>query len=321
LKDQYPKKLIEVALPLVAINAASRADKNRKTGTIRNLHKWFAPMPLPAVRALIVASLLDDPGEPLARARLHQLITALVPEDGSLPSPVAVQQAQSLIKQAFAGAPPTVVDPFCGGGSTAVEAQRLGLSSFAGDLNPVPVVITRALTALIQEGLKGPGAVSGMPVTRERFTNDVVRYAKVVGSDAFAQLRSSYVLNGEDRPIAWLWARTVPSPDPSMSGAGTPLVSSWVLSRQRGNEAVLEPIVDHAARRIAFRVITGLAEPPQPSTDRCLFTGAPINHAYIRKQAAAGNMGLVMLASVTQKATVPTGDSSGVRARTWSSAS
>lgn len=299
MTQEHHKKLIEVALPLVAINAASRADKNRKTGTIRNLHKWFAPMPLPAVRALIVASLIDDPGEPLARAELHQLIRELVPEDGSLPSTRAIQKARSLIRDTFAGEPPEIVDPFCGGGSTAVEAQRLGLRCFAGDLNPIPVVITRALTTMIQQGLhEGSSADGGMPVTRQRFTDDVLHYAKAVGADARSALRDAYLQDGQ--PIAWLWARTVPSPDPSMSGASTPLVSNWILSRQPGNRAALEPVVDRDAGAISFRVVSDITSAPPPSTDRCLFTGAPISHAYVRKQAAAGNMGLTLLATVTE---------------------
>ena len=146
------KKLIEVALPLEAINRGCIEDKNRKTGHIRNIHKWFAPMPLPSWRAMLFASLVDDPGGSLPkeladkeRERLLDIVARLSAfqayEDSSL-----LELAQQEIRNSLGDLLPTVVDPFCGGSSTILEAQRLGLPTRASDLNPIPVIITTTLT-------------------------------------------------------------------------------------------------------------------------------------------------------------------------------
>ena len=145
------KKLIEVALPLDAINRGCEQDKNRKTGHIRNLHKWFAPMPLPAWRAMLFASVIDDPGNNLSpdaaareRQRLFRLIEGIAPLDAFKTQPL-IDEVRSVLETAAGGELPTVVDPFCGGGSTIVEAQRLGFPTIASDLNPLPVLMTTAL--------------------------------------------------------------------------------------------------------------------------------------------------------------------------------
>ena len=152
-----PKKLIEVAVPLDAINKGCESDKNRKTGHIRNVHKWFAPMPLPAWRTLLLASVIDDPGTDLGRDDaasvrktyfdlLRRLAELDAYKDASL-----MDTARTLLRDHLpTGDLPTIVDPFCGGGSTIVEAQRLGFPALAADLNPIPVVVTTALCRLPQ---------------------------------------------------------------------------------------------------------------------------------------------------------------------------
>ena len=122
-------KLVEVALPLEAISLASRRDKDKKTGTIKNVHKWFAPMPTPAWRALLFATLVDDPGDEAERAKLLDLVEQLVPDHGGAPAQAVLEEAKARIAEATGGKPPIVFDPFCGGGSTIVEAQRLGLAA------------------------------------------------------------------------------------------------------------------------------------------------------------------------------------------------
>ena len=145
------KKLIEVALPLEAINRGCVEDKNRKTGHIRNLHKWFAPMPLPSWRAMLFASLVDDPGESLPereadleRQRLFDLVERLSSFDAYKDVDL-LAHVRAEIAKAVGSVMPTIVDPFCGGGSTVLEAQRLGLFTQASDLNQIPVLITTVL--------------------------------------------------------------------------------------------------------------------------------------------------------------------------------
>src|SRR5919204_1183773 len=127
MSDNHPRKLIEIKLPLQEISKASVADKNRKMGTIKNLHKWFAPMPTPALRALIFASLVNDPGNDAERDELEQVIKDLVPEKGTAPNEAVLEKARKLIERDNSELP-VVLEPFAGGGSTVVEAQRLGLS-------------------------------------------------------------------------------------------------------------------------------------------------------------------------------------------------
>jgi len=230
----FRRKLVETALPLEAINAACKADKERKTGTIRNLHKWFAPMPVPALRALIFASLVDDPGDDKEeRARLLELIEGLVGSVVANPEPNVLDAAKSAIIDSV-GELPIVLDPFCGGGSTLVEAQRLGLPSRGSDLNPIPVLISKALTELPpgvadcppihSEGLLDGTTSRGLP----GFLSDVEHYATRVRETAWKQIGHLYPLapNG-DPVIAWLWARTVESPDPRFQGSHVPLVGNW----------------------------------------------------------------------------------------------
>jgi putative DNA methylase len=166
----FRKKLVETALPLEAINVASRADKTRNVGTIRNIHKWFAPMPLPALRALILASVVDDPGNDGDRAKLFKLIEDLVGTGSDEPSDEILELARRTIKVSCDQLP-VVLDPFCGGGSTLVEAQRLGLPSQGSDLNPIPVLISKSL-AEYPHAMWDQDPLHQDPVNRDGFPGD-----------------------------------------------------------------------------------------------------------------------------------------------------
>ncbi len=191
-------KLVEVTLPVEEISAACRRDKDRKTGTIKNVHKWFAPMPTPAWRALLFATIVDDPGDEAGREKLKELIKRLVPADGGPPddATLAEAEAKALILEATDGNPPTVFDPFCGGGSTLIEAQRLGLPAVGSDLNPVPVLITRTLTELLPQ-VAGRPALVGDPSQLKGLTDgpldgflaDCRHYAERVRAEVWAKGR------------------------------------------------------------------------------------------------------------------------------------
>lgn len=305
----YRKKLVETALPLEAINAACKADKDRKTGTIRNLHKWFAPMPVPALRALIFASLVDDPGDDKERARLLELVEQLVASVVSSPELGVLDAAKRAIAESV-GELPTVLDPFCGGGSTLVEAQRLGLPSRGGDLNPIPVLISKALTELPPtvvdlpplhaEGQLGATLFASGPLRDlSGFISDVEYYARRVRDEAWSRIGHLYPLapNG-DPVIAWWWARTVESPDPRFHGAHVPLVNSWWLSKKRGDRAFVRPVVDAANKTIRFTIETE-GSPIATRKETCLLSGAPLPFAYIRDQGMTGQLGVTMLAVIS----------------------
>ena len=261
MDDDQPRKLIEVALPLLEISKASVADKNRSVGTIKNLHKWFAPMPTPALRALIFASLVNDPGTDTEREVLKNFIKQLVPENGTAPSQEVLEQAKKYIARDNPELP-TVLEPFSGGGSTVVEAQRLGLPVVASDLNPVAVLITRVLGEILPPMAHAP-AVSvqeGQLVLDEDkaafegFAADLRHYGDLVQRAVQGKLGDLYPTILQGAPVAWLWSRTIPCPNP-MCRTTVPLFSSPILSKQPGREASIEPVVE--GKDIRFVVHTG----------------------------------------------------------------
>ena len=302
-------KLVEVALPLEAISAACRRDKDKKTGTIRNVHKWFAPMPTPAWRALLFAALVDDPGDGPERAELLRLVERLVPPDGNPPDAATLAEARKLLMEATGGDPPTVFDPFCGGGSTLVEAQRLGLPAAGSDLNPVPVLITRVLTELMPQFagrpplVAEPGKLAGMagggPL--EGFLADCRHYAERVRDRVWGEIGHLYPEPpGGGTVIAWLWARTVTCPNPACR-AIAPLVTSFWLSKKRGALTWIEPTNLRPGHPVRFEVRTGGGGPRIATTvgrvaARCLVCEESIPLVHVRAEGQAGRMGAQLLA-------------------------
>ncbi len=302
-------KLIEVALPLEAISAASRRDKDRKTGTIKNVHKWFAPMPTPAWRALLFAALVDDPGDEDGRAKLLGLITRLVPDHGGAPDKATLAEARKHITEATGGNPPTVFDPFCGGGSTLVEAQRLGLPAAGSDLNPVPVLITRVLTELVPQVAGRPPLVgdpaqlkgtTGGPL--EGFLADCRHYAVRVLQKVWEEIGHLYpAAPGGGTIIAWLWARTVTCPNPACR-AVAPLVSSFWLSKRKGSETWIEPVDRRPGKPVRFTLATGPGGPPPATkvgrggTFRCAVCDQPIPEPHVKDEGMASRLGVQLMA-------------------------
>jgi putative DNA methylase len=310
-----PKKLIEVALPLGAINLGCEEDKNRKTGHIRNLHKWFAPMPLPSWRAMLFASLIDDPGEHLPeheanleRERLRQLIERLAKFDAYKDKNL-MADARAEIARAVGSVPPTIVDPFCGGGSTLLEAQRLGLNTRASDLNPIPVLITTALCRIPPLFRNRPPVhdVSDPKLTDDNsglggLRADILHYALKVRSLAWPLLAHHYPLIDDVLPFAYRWCWTVESPDPADRALHTPLVSNWWLSKHKTARSWIQPTVREEG--LDFE-IKSLGEPPRPTSGRagatCLNLETPITRAYLREQGLQGRLRQRMFAIAGRK--------------------
>lgn len=315
MTDHPRPKLVEVTLPLEEISRACRKDKDRKTGTIKNVHKWFAPMPTPAWRALLFASLVDDPGEEdlAGRAKLVEVVKRLVPADGGAPSAEVLAEAQAIIHEATGGDLPTVYDPFCGGGSTLVEAQRLGLPTAGSDLNPVPVLITRVLTELVPQMAGRPpllGDVTQLPGMQggplNGFLADCRHYAQRVREEVWGQIGHLYPEPpGGGKVIAWLWARTVVCPNPACR-AIAPLVSSFWLSKKRGALTWLQPVPQGPGQPVRFEVVVGeggtAVRPSIARTaGRCLTCDEPFRLDYVRQQGQNGTMGVQLLAVVVDE--------------------
>jgi putative DNA methylase len=318
----YRKKLIEVALPLEAINVASAREKSIRHGHPSTLHLWWARRPLAACRAVIFASLVDDPDDPEAppefveacrrlprgknaaendtpRQRLFDFIETLVQWESTTDEQV-LGTARHLIRLATDGNPPPLLDPFAGGGSIPLEAQRLGLEAHASDLNPVAVMINKALIEIPPRFADRPPV---NPRDREKMGGgtgwkgaaglaaDVRYYGEWMRDRAWERIGRLYppyviaspegakqsptsereIASGAARPrndreetvIAWLWARTVKCPNPAC-GAQMPLISSFWLSKKKGSKAWVVPQIDKTARTVRFTIEIGEGEPPEP---------------------------------------------------------
>lgn len=302
------RKLIEVAIPLDAINAACKADKDRKTGTIRNLHKWFAPMPLPAWRALLFATLVDAPEEGEERDRLLRLTEALVESGADLPPEAILQSAREEIQRCWPQGVPPVLDPFCGGGSTLVEAQRLGCESIGSDLNPIPVLISTVLTELLpktsgQPALHEPvGALPTGDFAHSGIVEDVSYYARAVEARVRSEMDACYPAPAPNREtLLWLWCRSAKCPNPAC-GVETPLTTSWVVSKRKGDEQWVVPLVRDG--RVRFVVEGPVGEPPpspkvgRGATFTCVACGATIDEAYLMRLGKDRGLGLRLIGAV-----------------------
>ena len=347
----YKKKLIEVALPLDAINKASAREKSIRHGHPSTLHLWWARRPLAAARAVIFAQMVDDPSahpdlfptpkaQEKERQRLFRIIEDLVLWENTTNEKV-LQRARDEIWQSWrytcaenADHPramelfdrhhlPAFHDPFAGGGSLPLEAQRLGLESYASDLNPVAVLINKAM---IEIPPKFSGKPPVNPESRKDRTlfarkwtgahglaEDVRYYGKWMRDEAEKRIGHLYpkveitAEMAKERPdlkkyvgqkltvIAWLWARTVKSPNPAFAQVDVPLASTFMLSTKAGKEAYVEPVI--GAGGYQFTVKVGKPRDAETATNgtklsrganfRCLMSGTPIAGDYLMAEGKA----------------------------------
>ena len=315
----YNPKLIEVALPLEDINRESAREKSIRHGHPSTLHLWWARRPLAACRAVLFAQLVDDPSahldkfpteedQAVERKRLHDIISRLVVWE-NIHDESLLREAHEEILKSTGGNPPPILDPFAGGGSIPLEAQRLGLEAHASDLNPVAVLINKALIEIppkwagrkpvfpgaAEERLSWPGATG--------LAEDVRRYGKWMCDEAEKRIGHLYPkvnVGGVDcTVIAWIWARTVTCPNPACAGA-MPLVRSFWLGKKRGKERYVIPIPD--GKRVRFEIGGPTGTPREGTVGRtgatCLLCGTPVPLSYIRDEGKADRMGAQLMAIV-----------------------
>ncbi|MDP9477084.1 MAG: DUF1156 domain-containing protein [Actinomycetota bacterium] len=313
----YRKKLIEVALPLDAINKESAREKSIRHGHPSTLHLWWSRKPLATCRAVLFASLVDDPSNDLPeeeakaeRDRLFGILEELVKWENSNDEKV-LGRARAEIMRSTGGNPPPVLDPFCGGGSIPLEAQRLGLEAHGSDLNPVAVLITKALIEIPPkftelppvnpEARKGIGHAEGWRGAKG-LAEDVRYYGKWMRDEAEKRIGHLYPKgpNGES-VIAWLWAYTVMCPNPAC-GAAMPLTNSFWLSRKKNRKTWLEPVIE--SKNVHFEVRTGEGGPQDGTVDRrgarCVVCGTAVPFTHIRAEGKAGRMGQQLMAIVAE---------------------
>lgn len=323
------KKLIEVALPLEKINAESAREKSIRHGHPSTLHLWWARRPLAAARAVIWSSLVDDPSshperfpteeeQNAERQRLFKILEELVVWENSN-NPEVLDRAKAEILKSTNNNPPALLDPFAGGGAIPLEAQRLGLEAHAHDLNPVAVMINKAMIEIpprfANQRPVNPDAQRNMTDTwpgAKGLAEDVRYYGEWMKQEAFKRIGHLYPKvkvpaaqgGGEATVIAWIWARTVKCPNPAC-GCQMPLASSFVLSKKKGNEAWVEPISENG--KIRFAVRSGKCPKEKESSKqgrsaifRCPICGEITTDNYVKDNGKAHQIGSQLMAVVAE---------------------
>ena len=347
------KKLIELALPLEAINKAAAREKSIRHGHPSMLHLWWARRPLAAARAVIFAQMVDDPSsrpelfpteeaQEKERQRLFRLIEELVLWENTTNERVLEAARKEIreswrrtcadnkdhprAKELFDPAKlPGFHDPFAGGGALPLEAQRLGLESFASDLNPVAVIINKAM---IEIPPKFAGRPPVNPEARKQsmglghqwkgaagLAADVRYYGQWMRDEAEKRIGHLYpkvevtAAMAQERPdlkpyvskqltvIAWLWARTVKSPNPAFRHVDVPLASTFMLSTKAGKEVYVEPVIDgdHYHFTVCVNKPNGI-EAAKNGTKLaranfvCLMSGTPIDGNYMMAEGKEGRL-------------------------------
>lgn len=319
----YKKKLIEVALPLEAINAECKREKSIRHGHPSTLHLWWARRPLAAARAVIWASLVDDPSshpdkyptveaQQKERDRLFGILSRLVVWENSN-NPDVLAEAKAEIKKSTGGSPLSLLDPFAGGGTIPLEAQRLGLKAYAHDLNPVAVMINKATIEIppkfYHKSPVNPNArasISGNSWSGVAGLAEDVRYygewmlekAKERIGYLYPTLKDS---NGNEyNAIVWVWVRTIKCPNPAC-GCNMPLARSFVLSKNKGKEVFVNPVCNDDD--IDYRIVHGKAS-VEGTVNRkgahCIKCGSAVEFSYIRSEGKAGRMGSRMIAIIAE---------------------
>lgn len=335
------KKLIEVSLPLEAINAQSAREKSIRHGHPSTLHLWWARRPLATARAVLFSQLVDDPGEnaddyraeaeqsgaadveeyvasrvDAERERLFDLVTRMVDWD-NLGDDDLFDQVRAEIRRSTNDNPPAILDPFAGGGAIPLEAQRLGLEAHASDLNPVAVLINKALIEIPPKFADRSPVFSGAEGTRTHWpkatglAEDVRRYGEWMRDEAQKRIGHLYPKarlddGTEANVIAWIWARTVTCPNPAC-GIEMPLVRSWWLGKKKGKEAYVVPTVVDG--KVEYSIGHEPKDAPDKSNDgtmhgrtgaTCVGCRTAVATQHIRDEGAAHRFGAQMIAVVAE---------------------
>lgn len=319
------KKLIEVALPLEAINAESAREKSIRHGHPSTLHLWWARRPLATARAVIWSSLVDDPSshpeqfpteeaQQQERERLFDILTRLVKWENSNDEGI-LAEAKAEIMKSTNGNPPALLDPFAGGGAIPLEAQRLGLEAHAHDLNPVAVMINKAMIEIppkfagrspVNPEAQRQGAANQGWKGAAGLAEDVRYYGEWMKQEACKRIGHLYPKakledGSEATVIAWIWARTVKCPNPAC-GCEMPLVKSFMLSKKKGKEAYIQPTC--AGSAFTYKVVNGKPSADEGTVSRagakCLACGTSVAFDYIRQEAREHRMQSVLTAVVAE---------------------
>ena len=327
MTQAYKKKLIEVAIPLAQFNDESAKEKTLRQGHPSAMHQWWARRPITSCRAVLMSQLIDDPAEhpddftsineiDAERDRLHDLISEAAKFENN-GNDTLLSTIRAEIYKYCKSDQLTILDPFSGSGTTAAEALRLGLNGFATELNPVATVVSKGRTEVLTR-FSGNSPVNGQPQKLSDYrgfqgiAEDFEFYAKRLRQAAFinvGEIYSTPQLPDAGDTIAWIWTRTVPSPDPAFSQIEVPLCSSFVLSAKKTSEVIVVPQYNKETDQITYHVNTS------PTTDElknassgtksgrganfiCLVSGAAITPEYVKGIGRKRGYGHQMIAIV-----------------------
>ncbi len=313
MTENYKKKLIEVALPLAEINLESSREKSIRHGHPSTMHLWWSRKPLATCRAVLFATLVDDPSsnpekfpteelQQIERDRLFEIIKKIVVWENSSNQSI-LNEAYNEIVKSVGNDLPAVLDPFCGGGSIPLEAQRLGLEAHGSDLNPVAVLLNKALIEIPPKFYNLPPVNPDDNVTLKQhsytglqgFVRDIEYYGNWVYKEAEKKIGKFYpeIEATEDtnnkagnklKVVAYLWARTIKCPNP-VCGFHIPLLTSFNLSKKYNK--TLNPVVNVDKKIIEFEVIDGFIDGNKGTQQArgknfaCLACNQPASEGYL----------------------------------------
>lgn len=301
MSEMPRKRLIEEILPLADINAES--SKSVSIGDIRTLHTWYARQPLAACRAATFAALVDAPDTETERDELMALIRRGILNKAPQQDPDAIQEMRDRILKRFDGRAPTVLDPFAGGGSLALEALRLGCDATAMDLNPVALLTMLGVLDFPQRFADTlfplpPPSGDEMQLLESRREGNLVEAVREWGRWVLEQVRPELQRFYPPEPdggtvVAYLWAKTVRCTNPAC-GAEIPLVGQRWLSRRAGKIPIYFRLLPQPNRTLEVQIVEGTPRGENPSegttargTARCLHCPQTLSPDEVKAQFVA----------------------------------
>ncbi|MCK4475175.1 MAG: DUF1156 domain-containing protein, partial [Methanophagales archaeon] len=300
------KRFIEQSFPVKEVSIESAREKNIRHGHISTLHIWWARRPLASSRATAYAALIPAPENDVEWDKKRQFITDLSKWENSL-NPVLIEKARKDILEANGGKPLKVLDPFAGGGAIPLEASRLGCETYAGEYNPVAVLILKATLEYPQKyGKVSKANEKWEELERENrsknpLLEDVKEWGNWILEEAKKEIGRFYPEEKDGSiPVGYIWARTIPCQNPSCN-AEIPLMRQFWLAKKENKKVALKPFVSNG--KVEFEIVENPDFDPAKGTvkgavARCLVCGSTVDANTTRKLFQEGKAGQRMIAVV-----------------------
>ena len=299
------KRFIEVSFPVKEVSIESAREKNIRHGHISALHIWWARRPLASSRATSYAALIPAPKNDVDWDKKRQFIIELSKWENPL-DPMRIEKARKDILEANGGKPLKVLDPFAGGGAIPLEALRLGCETYAGEYNPVAVLILKCTLEYPQKygkpkKIKASEGLIEIEKEINTLLEDVKGWGNWVLEDAKEEIGKFYPKEKDGSiPVGYIWARTIPCQNPAC-GAEIPLMRQFWLAKKENKKATLKPFVNDG--KVEFEIVENPDFDPAKGTvsraiATCLVCGSTVDANTTRKLFQEGKSGQRMVAVV-----------------------